>query len=185
MRLTAEKKNHDVVQVYLRKLGGFTTHRRLAKRETIGKAKIEDAKKWVKKKGWTPRVSKGRYPFIILDNDTKMVKAPLAKKINTLGKQAKRYIWMGEGWRTHARQWELWNEYIARGKQPPLVAYPGTSNHEGGMAADISVFLDGPSNPYINVGNLSRTRQRMRNLGLCLPVPGEPWHAEIGNNWNA
>lgn len=188
MRILVEKKNNNVVQLYRRKIGdGFTTLKSFGKDETFGPDAVIAAKKWAKKKGYKARLFKNGvdYPFIIMDNDTKMVKPDLAKKINELGRRRKRYVWMGEGWRTNAQQWAFWNAYVARGKRPPTVAYPGTSNHESGNAADISVFLTGPQNSYTNVGNDGRTRSIMRALNLCLPVPGEAWHTQIGNDWRA
>lgn len=183
--VTVEKRNHHVVRLYKSRRRGFTTRRTLAAKDTMSAEQFENARKFAKKKGWRIRGTKNPYPFIILDSDTKMVRAPLAKKINQMGRWHRRYIWMGEGWRTHARQQELWRQYVARGYAPPLVAYPGTSNHETGWAADISIFLHGPSQGYTNVGYVSRCRRIMRRLNLCLPVPGEKWHTQIGNNWQA
>ncbi len=58
----------------------------------------------------------------------------------------------------------------------PLTAVPGTSNHGKGKAADCK-YRGG------NVGDTMR--DSLRAMGLCLPVPGESWHTEIGNVWNA
>jgi hypothetical protein len=182
MRVTVEDKHHNVKQLY-RTAGGFTTHRLLALKTTIGDDKIGDAKKWAKKRGWDIRITKSDYPFIILDDDTKMVQPKLAKKIDKMGRRRKRYIWMGEGWRTRARQEELWREYVNRGYSPPTVARPGTSNHETGWAADISVFLRGLDHEYTNVGYDDQCRRIMHGLNLCLCVPGEMWHAQIGDDW--
>jgi TP901 family phage tail tape measure protein len=71
------------------------------------------------------------------------------------------------GWRSSASQTNLYNAYLARGKAPPIVARPGTSMHERGLAADMS-------RPY---GALSVAAHK---LGLKAPVPGEPWHWQPG-----
>lgn len=185
MRATVTLHNGDVRQVYRRRVGkGYTTHILLGR----SSGKIDDAKgvkKWAKEKNYRLRTANSLYPFIILDTDTRQVNEPLAKKINKLGRKMRRYIWMGEGRRTHARQQQLWDEYVARNYSPPTVARPGTSNHETGNAADISLFMHGPDHEYTNVGNVSKARGIMRRLGLGLPVSGEPWHTEITTWWRA
>ncbi len=187
MRITVEDRGHNVRQLYRRKVGkGFTTHRIAALgKTTIGPEHLDEAKKWAKEKGWELRKTESSYPFIILDDDTRMVNAPLAKKINKLGQKMERFVWMGEGLRTHARQQQFWNEYVARGYAPPTVARPGTSNHETGNAADISLFMNGTAKDYTNVGHVGKARAIMKNLGLGLPVPGEAWHTEITSVWRA
>lgn len=152
----------------------------------LTKTEAKKAVAWAKKKKHGDiRVTNSPYPFIILDSDTRMVNKDLAEKINRIGKKMKKYVWMGEGRRTNAQQWAFWNAYVARGKRPPLVAYPGTSNHETGNAGDVSIFMHGRNNAYTNFGYLPRVRKLMHRMNLCLPVPGEKWHVEIGNNWRS
>lgn len=183
MRVTVEDKNHNVKQLYPRIGGGFTTHRVFAVKSTINDERKKEVKQWAEKRDMTFRIVHKEYPFIILDDDTKMVQPKLAKKIDKLGRRRKRYIWMGEGWRTRARQEELWRQYVNRGYAPPTVARPGTSNHETGWAADISVFKQGLDHEYTNVGYDDHCRRIMHALNLCLCVPGEMWHAQIGDDW--
>lgn len=187
MRATVSGNNHNVHQVYKKRIGkGFTIHRRLGlNKSTISDDRKRELKAWSLDHKWDLRITHSKYPFIIVDTDTKMVNPKLAHKINKLGMKMNRYVWMGEGLRTRARQQQLWNEYVNRGYAPPTVARPGTSNHETGNAADISLYLNGTHNAYTNVGYSKQARHIMKNLGLGLPVPGEAWHTEITNVWRA
>lgn len=185
--LVRDTRTNDVRQLF--RVGkGFKAFGRPRKNgDRFSRAEARRAVAWAKKRGLAAFVTKSRYPFLVLDSDTKMVRRELAVKLNELARKTKRYMWIGEGWRTHAQQWAFWRAYVARGKRPPLVAYPGTSNHEGGRAADASFLLSGRGGAYVNLGNYKRaeTVRRMRRLGLGLPVPGEPWHAEITSTWRA
>jgi D-alanyl-D-alanine carboxypeptidase len=174
----ATARDNDVRRV-CRKKGGWTLNRSEATRtKFVFKKTAVKAANWGRARGFVVEVTKKKYPFIVLDDDTKMVRRPLAKKINAVGEEMRRYVWMGEGWRTNARQWQLWNEYVARGKQPPIVAYPGTSNHESGNAADVSLFLHGRDKPYVNFQLIDQVVAICNRLGLRFTVPGEPWHVE-------
>lgn len=189
LRVVIENRNGLSKRLYIRRGGGFTTHIVSAKRALFSQSEVDRARKWAyheRKKSKIHSV-KHKYPFIILDTDTEMVNADLAGKINSIGRVTKRMVWMGEGLRTYARQKELWDAYVARGYAPPLTARPGTSNHETGNAADVSVFVGGTDHGYVNFGNSERVRRLMGKKGLCLPVPGEPWHVEIdrGQGWRA
>lgn len=89
-------------------------------------------------------------------------------------------LYIAEGKRSIADQWKYWNAFKA-GKGP-LAAYPGTSNHTWGNAADVRKDAGRWSG---NLGDIPGARDAMKKWGLCLPVPGETWHAEIGNSWRA
>lgn len=184
-RVLVEFKNHDVKRLFVKKGGGYTTKRSEARKRGMGKPAWAGAQVWAQKNGYKVRATRSRYPFIIVDNDTRMVRPHLARKINRLGKRSKRYIWMGEGWRSYQRQQELYRMYL--NGTGNLAAVPGTSRHESGNAADISIFLNGPDRGYTNVGLVDSVRRRMRHLGLALTVPGEPWHCEIAGRgaWRA
>lgn len=89
-------------------------------------------------------------------------------------------LYIAEGTRSVADQWKYWIAYKAgRG---PLAAFPGTSNHTYGDAADVR---EGMARGTRNIGDIPGARKLMEKHGLCLPVPGETWHVEIGNNWRA
>lgn len=186
--LVRDRRTNDVKQLYRRPGGGFRASRRALDRGyKFSREEARDASRWASKRGLAAYVTKSPYPFLVLDSDTKMVRHDLARKLNTLARNTKRYMWIGEGWRSSSQQWAFWRDYLARGKRPPLVAYPGTSNHESGWAADASFLLSGRGGAYVNLGNYKRpkTVRRMKRLGLGLPVPGEPWHTEITTAWRA
>lgn len=86
-------------------------------------------------------------------------------------------LYVAEGTRSIRDQWKYWLLYKAgRG---PLAAYPGTSNHTHGDAADVRRT----KTSWQNIGQIPNAKTLMAKYGLCLPVPGEPWHVEFGNNW--
>lgn len=95
------------------------------------------------------------------------------------------------GTRTRLEQAALYAVYLRDGH--PLTARPGTSNHEAhppakvGKAADCQLVREnGHANKHmVNIGDDERARLSMRKRGLCLPVPGEPWHVERGTTWKA
>jgi hypothetical protein len=187
--LVRDTRTNDVKQVYRTKRGFLISGRRRDVGDRFSRREVHAVRKAMqrRKRQYAVFVTRSRYPFLVLDSDTKMVRAPLAHRLNELARRTQRYMWIGEGWRTHARQWELWRQYEARGFAPPTVAYPGTSNHEGGNAADASFLLSGRGGSYVNLGNYQRsvTVRRMKDLGLALVVGGEPWHVEIGTAWRA
>lgn len=186
-RVVIENQNGVCRRLYIGHGGGFTTIAVAARRALFSQSDVNRARNWAQNQRAKYKVHsvKHKYPFIILDSDTRMVNASLAKRINAIGRKTKRMIWMGEGLRTYARQKELWDAYVARGYAPPLTARPGTSNHETGNAADVSIFIAGTDHGYVNFGNSDRVRRLMRKNGLCLPVYGEAWHVEIGDNWRS
>jgi Flp pilus assembly protein TadG len=76
------------------------------------------------------------------------------------------------GYRSTARQAELWEQALARYGSAEAaddwVAPPGTSMHERGLAVDLA-------------GDLELASELIRRLGLPLhrPLPNEPWHFEL------
>lgn len=167
------------------------------------KDEAEAAEKWGKKK--SPKlacfITKSKYPFLVLDSDTGWGDADLSEKLNKLGKRRERYLWCGEYLRSKHQQWEFRMAYL-NGKgnlaAPCDTTYsgkhsweqckpagPSQSNHATGDACDTSYLHSGRSGSYTNVGNDSECRKIMKDLNLCLPVGGEPWHIERGNNWRA
>jgi hypothetical protein len=101
-------------------------------------------------------------------------------RLANVSKEIHQPIFIREGNRTREEQQHFWDLFQA-GKGA-RAARPGTSNHEFGRAADCAVGADrnGP-----NIGDFRGAREAMRRRGLCLPVGGETWHVEIGNNWKA
>jgi hypothetical protein len=139
---------------------------------------ISPAPKAKPKKVTLPRNWWKRYVFGDTDAnlDLMIALAEVAKDLN--GR-----IFIRFGKRTRAEQLALWNEFVLRNKRPPLVARPGTSRHETGRAADCQFVPKRGS--MVNLGQEPGVRPAMRRHGLCLPVRGETWHAELGNVWNA
>lgn len=143
--------------------------------------------RWARARGLRIRIVEvDPYPFLMLDDDTYFGSAELARRVNNVGRRLGVQIFAREFLRTRAQQQAFWDAFIARGKQPPLVAYPGTSKHETGRAMDAGVRPVGTTNTVqlgINIANYPGARAAMRAEGLCCPVPGEPWHVEIGTHW--
>lgn len=76
------------------------------------------------------------------------------------------------GWRSLARQQELWADALRRHGTPEAaddwVARPGSSMHERGLAVDLG-------------GDVEYAAELVHRLGLPLhrPLPHEPWHFEL------
>lgn len=105
---------------------------------------------------------------------TRLAFGRLLRKLAAAARDS-RQVWnVNSGIRSKAKQQELYDKYLAG--DGPLAAKPGTSNHERGLAADVSAG----GNP---VGATWRRRRALQKYGLCLPVKGEAWHVEVGNVW--
>ena len=183
--LARDPETNNVAQIFRlkpKKKRAFRKAARVKARRKLSKRESKRAAKWAEEKGLVPFRTKSKYPFVVLDSDTRMPRKELAQRMNELGRLCRRYLWCGEGWRTNARQWELWREYLRGGN---LAAYPGTSRHESGLACDISILHSGRGGDRTTVGSWPGARTWMRRLGLALCVPGEDWHAEISNDWRA
>lgn len=82
------------------------------------------------------------------------------------------------GYRSYSEQARLYAAYKAG--TGALAAKPGQSNHNAGKGADVALGEGGP-----NIGSDAASREALFRCGLCLPVKGENWHVEIGNEWKA
>lgn len=69
---------------------------------------------------------------------------------------------VGSGYRSHAEQAALHRA------KPRMAAAPGHSNHERGLAADLSCGR----------GGLAWLHAHARRYGLCFPMSHEAWHIE-------
>lgn len=76
-------------------------------------------------------------------------------------------VTIGSGWRSSAQQQDLYNRWISGNYNVPVVARPGTSKHEHGLAIDFD-------------GDLALAQKLGRKYGLIFPVKGEAWHAQLG-----
>ena len=75
----------------------------------------------------------GTYPHLTGDLDAN---PELLQRLETLAAQRNQTFNVTSGLRTYAEQQSLWNQ---RGSNPYPVAQPGTSRHESGNAADVTI----------------------------------------------
>lgn len=88
-------------------------------------------------------------------------------------KKTKKVVVVNSCFRDPKKQLKLYNAYISRSKRPPLVAKPGKSKHQYGLAIDIS---SEQANEMDKLGLL-------RKYGISRPLLrhprySEPWHLE-------
>jgi hypothetical protein len=75
----------------------------------------------------------GTYPHLDGDLDAN---PELLRRLEALAAKRGEHFHINSGLRTYAEQMRLWN---ARGSNPYPVARPGTSRHETGRAADVTI----------------------------------------------
>jgi len=102
--------------------------------------------------------------------------ARLLRRLNRCAELDRRIWNVNSGYRSTKEQAVLYDRYLHHGGN--LAARPGSSNHERGTAADVGVAGEA-------VGASTNRRRLLKDHGLCLPVPGEKWHVEVGVHWNA
>lgn len=195
------KKNGDVHQVYRTKLGGFTLSRKKAKGFRFDPAKKSKINKWAKRRGYkSVEFTTKENPFVVYDTVTSdgdektgRVRPNLEHKLNEVGRDIKRKLFVGEGKRSAHAQWKFYMAYLGgHGNKaaPCCTKYYRTphswancgknsqSNHFTGDAADTVIM---PS--WNNIGTSSAAVASMRRHGLGLPVGGENWHVEISSSF--
>lgn len=118
------------------------------------------------------------YPDLVVDSDTRLPRAELSRALQRVATRLRVRLFIREGWRTRARQQELWDAYVARGYAPPIVARPGTSRHESGNAADVGVIVPGDADG-ISLRDYPGAVRAAAAEGIRFTVPSEPWHAEL------
>jgi len=139
-----------------------------------------------------------RYRHLVRRNGTRWPKGQdgrtLLRKLNKVGRRTGLRIRITSGLRNNYEQWVAYMDHLRGGTlAAPCCArkyiHPWEeclrqcrSNHCVSRAADVVVKHPGDSS-WVNIGNNARARAEMRALGLCLPVPGEPWHVEVGSTW--
>lgn len=80
------------------------------------------------------------------------------------------------GRRSLAAQQALYDAWVRSGyTNPPTVAVPGTSNHERGLAADLSRY-----DASLSWGEVHYTAAA---FGLIFRLPSEDWHVEPDPSW--
>jgi len=197
------KKNGHVHQVYRTKTGRYTLNRKRAYKFRFSKEGKSAIKRWaVRRKFKTIEFTTKKNPFVVYDTitsdgdeATKRVRPPLEKRLNEVGRDIKRKLFVGEGKRSSHAQWSFYMSYLnGHGnlaamcctKYPPKTRHSWSncgknsqSNHYTGDAADTVIM---PS--WNNIGTSSAAVASMRRHGLGLPVDGENWHVEISNSFN-
>lgn len=193
--------NGDIRQFYRRKGGGFTFSKKNSSGNRIRMIKKPAARRWAKKHGFKVDFTRKDFPFLIYDPTTGRVNRDLETRINEVGRNVRRYIWIGEGQRSDYQQWEFRMLYL-RGignlaARCCLKYYPdrihsweecgkqSQSNHRWANAADAGALMWGKGNGSVDIGQVDGARKSMKEKDLCLPVPGEDWHIEKGNYWAA
>lgn len=101
------------------------------------------------------------------------MRSGFATRLQRLRKQVRRQggrLVVADGWRTYGEQRDLWQVAKRRygGWQAARrwVAPPGCSNHNRGLAADLS-------------GSLGLAHRLAPRFGLVFPMGHEPWHIEM------
>jgi uncharacterized protein YcbK (DUF882 family) len=106
----------------------------------------------------------GTYPHLDGDLDAN---PELLKRLDALAAQRGEHFHITSGGRTYAEQERLWN---ARGSNPYPVAHPGSSRHETGRAADVTIGGRAIQD-VIGAGEL-------QGAGLS-PLAGDAVHVEL------
>lgn len=140
---------------------------------------VEFVRKWAKKKGWDLKVQRREvelYPHLTGDTDCH---ADLLSALEAMAVDLGVKIHVASGHRTMEEQTALYKANMdpVTGKPKPghpLTARPNASApHTQGIAADI----------WINGTNALAWSPRVREVatkhGVCFPVPGETWHAQL------
>ena len=195
------KSNGDVLQVYRTKKNGFTVNRKKAKGFRFDATRKPEIKKWAAKRKYKEvEFTEKDNPFIVYDSTTKdgdeitgRVRPPLEERLNEVGRDIKRKLFVGEGKRSSHAQWVFYMAYLnGHGNKaaPCCTKYWGRrhswavcgknsqSNHYTGDAADTVIM---PS--WNNIGTSKDAVASMRRHGLGLPVSGENWHVEISGSF--
>ena len=112
-----------------------------------------------------PQATSGSYPHLTGDLDAN---PELLRRLETVA-AARGETWeITSGLRSTAEQQALWD---ARGTNPFPVARPGTSNHEHGNSADVTVNGQ-PIQAIVPAGDLVRAGIR--------PLAGDAVHVDLG-----
>lgn len=194
------KKNGDVHQVYRTKRGGFTLSNKRGVGERFLPSKKDELRHWAHKRKYKIEFTRKTNPFVVYDTVTSdgdektgRVRPNLEHKLNEVGRDIKRKLFVGEGKRSAHAQWKFYMAYLGgHGNKaaPCCTKYYRTphswancgknsqSNHFTGDAADTVIM---PS--WNNIGTSSAAVASMRRHGLGLPVSGENWHVEISSSF--
>lgn len=195
------KKNGNVHQVYRTKKNGFTLSRKRAVGFRFDDARKKEIRAWAAKRKYkSVEFTTKENPFVVYDTITSdgdeatgRVRPVLEKRLNAVGRDIKRKLFVGEGKRSAHAQWVFYMAYLnGHGNLAArcCTKYYRTkhswancgknsqSNHYTGDAADTVIM---PS--WENIGTSKAAVASMRRHGLGLPVGGENWHVEVSNSF--
>lgn len=195
------KKNGDVHQVYRNKKNGLTLTRSEAVGFRFDKSRKKEITKWAKKRGYkSVEFTTRENPFVVYDTVTSdgdeatgRVRPNLEQRLNEVGRDIKRKLFVGEGKRSAHAQWKFYMAYLNghgnlaarcctkfyRTKHSWAACGKNSqSNHFTGDAADTVIM---PT--WNNIGTSNDAVKAMRRHGLGLPVGGENWHVEVSNSF--
>lgn len=100
------------------------------------------AVKWVKGKGWKPRLVKHGFPFLMKDEGVVFPgDRALLVKLNRIGRELKRIVFVKSGYRNHYEQWVLRMRYL-RG-EGNLAARSHTATVTGGISGARYMLVHG------------------------------------------
>lgn len=199
--LARDTRTNRVARVYRKQRRGFTRNpksSRLAKVKPrlMSKREADLAIRWGREKGLAVYATKSRHPWVVCD--VAPPGEPVMRRLDDVGRLLGRYVKVISGDRTPYQAWQLRMRYLeGRGNLAALCCHISgrhtwqqcgkspRSNHARGQAADCGVVHSGRATGYTNIGAWPGARTAMRKVDLCLPVPGENWHAEVGGSWRA
>jgi len=141
-----------------------------------------------------------KHRWVQLRPGAKWPKGPAGRRIirrlNRIGRHLKRTVIVTSGQRDWREQHAAYMDFLRGG----TLAAPCCSRHYihsiseclrdcrsrhcFGSAADV-VLIQTAGRPREDIGNVPAARRAMKRNGLCLPVPGEPWHVELGSTWRS
>lgn len=163
---------------------GAFKRRKLEARVKVPAAPVKPAQAVTEPSSPTVASKKKRKARVTKNKDTKWpTDKRLMRKIRKLSRRSGYRIHIRSGYRSIEEQAALYRGYINGWPGYNLAAPPGRSRHNYGRAADMGWI--GKDGKYRSIGYSRKCRRIMRDLGLCLPVPGEPWHTENGTTWRA
>jgi len=132
------------------------------------------------------RVTRSRFPLLRLADGARWPSDDdLLRRLHEAARRRGRVVEIRSGQRTVEEQrvlWEAWVAFRDHGGPPANRAAPPDADapHVRGVAADCGVIL---TSGYRSVGDDPGMRRELRASGLCLPVGGEPWHVQVGSEW--
>src|SRR5262245_19395363 len=95
---------------------------------------------------------------------------------NAAPPEVQRELGLTSGFRSIAVQRQLFNKSDRSGR---MVAAPGKSKHNYGMAADLYGFGLGGGGPKVSAATREWVHQNAQAQGLYFPMSYEPWHIQL------